>query len=86
MYTVNDISAYGAGYGTMSAAATSQYGVASTTAIAGQTPGAAGAGATAAAAAAAAGGTATAADYAAFNQMYGKHHFLPASHQVYFSM
>ena len=76
MYTVNDISAYGAGYGTMSAAATSQYGVASTTAIAGQTPGAAGAGATAAAAAAAAaGGTATAADYAAFNQMYGKHHF-----------
>ena len=60
----------------MSAAATSQYGVASTTAIAGQTPGAAGAGAAAAAAAAAAGaGTATAADYAAFNQMYGKCYF-----------
>ena len=53
------LAAYGAGYGTMSGAATSQYGVASTTAIAGQTP------------PTGAGGAASATDYTAFGQLYG---------------
>eukprot|EP00794_Sanderia_malayensis_P010174 gene10174-11215_t len=46
------LSAYGAGYGALSAAATSQYGVASTTALAGQNPSA---------------GAASTADYASYN-------------------
>lgn len=50
--------AYGAGYGTMSGAATSQYGVASTTAMAGQTP------------PTGAGGAGSVADYTAFG-IYG---------------
>ena len=52
------LAAYG-GYGTMSGAATSQYGVAPTTAIAGQTP------------PTGAGGAASATDYTAFGQLYG---------------
>ncbi len=63
---------YGAGYGAMSAAGTSQYGVAaSTTALAGQNAAVA-----AAAGNPAAQGAATTGDYASFNQVYGRHPFI----------